>query len=91
MLKPLINVGERAKDKVKEKAKVTFVQRHSSLQQKTVCLEEINTEYARKSVMEHTIIPNEGEGFFDNKTFTWRKESWDTYNKWMNSFVEDQV
>jgi hypothetical protein len=41
--------------------------------------------------MEHTIIPNEGEGFFDNKTFTWRKESWDTYNKWMNSFVEDQV
>ena len=46
-------------------------------------------EYARKTIMEKSIIPNEGEGFFDTKTFTWKKGSFDLYTKWMGSFVED--
>ena len=62
--------GSFRQEKPKTRAKVTFVNRHSSLQQKTVKLEEIDMEYARKTIMEKSIIPNEGEGFFDTKTFT---------------------
>ena len=42
-------------------------------------------------MMERTIIPSHGEGFFDKTTFTWRKHSFDLYDKWVSSFVEDQL